>query len=101
MSQASESSLPTPVARPRMEAIDTTGARLRRTSISGRGTETPSRTIRVTLSSDPKYCRVTARAGAFYVMDRGYMDFERRRYSHNVDKTTGVRSDHCARHIDP
>ena len=55
-------------------------------------------------------------AGAFYVMDRGYLDFERlyfltlsaaffvvrtksnvilrRRYSHPVDKTTGVRSDH-------
>jgi Transposase DDE domain/Domain of unknown function (DUF4372) len=55
-------------------------------------------------------------AGAFYVMDRGYVDFERlygftlssaffvvrtksnvllqRRYSHAVDKTTGVRSDH-------
>src|SRR5438034_3033535 len=55
-------------------------------------------------------------AGAFYVMDRGYVDFERlyiftlsaaffvvrtksnillqRRYSHSVDKTTGVRSDH-------
>jgi transposase len=55
-------------------------------------------------------------AGAFYVMDRGYVDFERlyvftlsaaffvvrtksnvllqRRYSHPVDKTTGVRSDH-------
>src|ERR1700723_4115399 len=54
-------------------------------------------------------------AGAFYVMDRGYIDFERlfvftlcsaffvvrtksnvliqRRYSHPVDKTTGVRSD--------
>ncbi len=54
--------------------------------------------------------------GAFYVMDRGYIDFERlfvftlcsaffvvrtkenvllqRRYSHLVDKTTGVRSDH-------
>jgi hypothetical protein len=54
--------------------------------------------------------------GAFYVMDRGYVDFERlyrftlsaaffvvrtksnvllqRRYSHPVDKTTGVRSDH-------
>ena len=54
--------------------------------------------------------------GAFYVMDRGYIDFERlyvftlcsaffvvrtkenvllqRRYSHAVDKTTGVRSDH-------
>jgi transposase len=54
-------------------------------------------------------------AGAFYVMDRGYIDFERlyqftlnsaffvvraksnvlieRRYSHAVDKTTGVRSD--------
>jgi len=55
-------------------------------------------------------------AGAFYVMDRGYVDFERlyiftlsaaffvvrtksnvllqRRYSHPVDKFTGVRSDH-------
>ena len=55
-------------------------------------------------------------AGAFYVMDRGYVDFERlytfplsaaflvvrtksnvvlqRRYSHLVDQTTGVRSDH-------
>jgi hypothetical protein len=55
-------------------------------------------------------------AGAFYVMDRGYVDFARlyrftlsaaffvvrtktnvllqRRYSHPVDKTTGVRSDH-------
>jgi len=55
-------------------------------------------------------------AGAFYVMDRGYEDFQRlyiftlsaaffvvrtksnvllqRRYSHPVDKTTGVRSDH-------
>ena len=55
-------------------------------------------------------------AGAFYDMDRGYVDFERlfvftlslaffvtrsksnvklqRRYSHPVDKTTGVRSDH-------
>src|SRR3977135_1394423 len=54
--------------------------------------------------------------GAFYVMDRGYIDFERlfvftlcsaffgastkenvmlqRGYSHPVDKTTGVRSDH-------
>ncbi len=54
--------------------------------------------------------------GAFYVMDRGYVDFERlyvftmsaaffvvrtksnvllqRRYSHPVDKRTGVRSDH-------
>jgi transposase len=54
-------------------------------------------------------------AGAFYVMDRGYVDFERlyvfalsaaffvvrtkknvllqRRYSHEVDKNTGVRSD--------
>src|SRR5260370_25380844 len=54
-------------------------------------------------------------AGAFYVMDRGYIDFERlfvltlisafflvrtksnvllqRRYSHPVDKNTGVRSD--------
>jgi len=55
-------------------------------------------------------------AGAFYVVDRGYVDFKRlyrftlsaaffvvrtksnvllqRRYSHPVDKTTGVRSDH-------
>jgi len=55
-------------------------------------------------------------AGAFYVMDRGYVDFQRlyvftlsaaffvvrtksnvllqRRYSHSVDRTTGVRSDH-------
>jgi hypothetical protein len=55
-------------------------------------------------------------AGAFYVMDRGYVDFERlyvftlsaaffvvrtksnvilqRQYSHPVDRTTGVRSDH-------
>jgi len=55
-------------------------------------------------------------AGAFYVMDRGYVDFKRlyvftlsaaffvvrtksnvilqRRYSHPVDQTTGVRSDH-------
>src|SRR5450759_278498 len=55
-------------------------------------------------------------AGAFYVIDRGYLDFERlyvftlsaaffvvrtqssglrqRRYSHPVDKTTGVRSEH-------
>jgi hypothetical protein len=55
-------------------------------------------------------------AGAFYVMDRGYLDFERlyvfvlsaaffvvrtksnvllqRRYSRPVDKTTGLRSDH-------
>jgi hypothetical protein len=55
-------------------------------------------------------------AGSFYVMDRGYVDFERlyvfnlcsaffvvrtkenvllqRRYSHPVDKSTGVRSDH-------
>ena len=59
---------------------------------------------------------VMPEAGAFYVMDRGYIDFERlfvftlcsaffvvrtkenvllqRRYSHPVDKTTGVRSDH-------
>src|ERR1019366_2967822 len=57
-------------------------------------------------------------AGAFYVMDRGYVDFQRlywftlcsaffvvrtkenvllqRRYSHPVDKSTGVRSDHTA-----
>jgi transposase len=55
-------------------------------------------------------------AGAFYVMDRGYVDFERlylftlssaffvvrtksnvvlqRRYSHPIDRTTGIRSDH-------
>lgn len=59
---------------------------------------------------------VTLEAGAFYVMDRGYVDFERlyvftlsaaffvvrtksnvllqRRYSHPVDEATGVRSDH-------
>lgn len=59
---------------------------------------------------------ISPEAGAFYVMDRGYVDFERlfrftlssaffvvrtksnvllqRRYSHPVDKTTGVRSDH-------
>src|SRR5712672_3766600 len=59
---------------------------------------------------------IAPEAGAFYVMDRGYVDFERlygftlssaffvvrtksnvllqRRYSHAVDKTTGVRSDH-------
>jgi Domain of unknown function (DUF4372)/Transposase DDE domain len=59
---------------------------------------------------------IVPEAGAFYVMDRGYVDFERlyvftlsaaffvvrtkanvilqRRYSHQVDKSTGVRSDH-------
>src|SRR5271169_6214070 len=59
---------------------------------------------------------IVLEAGAFYVMDRGYVDFERlyeftlsaaffvvrtksnvllqRRYSHPVDKTSGVRSDH-------
>jgi hypothetical protein len=59
--------------------------------------------------------QILPEAGAFYVMDRGYLDFERlyiftlsaaffvvrtksnvalqRRYSHPVDKTTGVRSD--------
>jgi len=59
---------------------------------------------------------IAPEAGAFYVMDRGYVDFERlyvftlsaaffvvrtksnvliqRRYSQPVDKTTGVRSDH-------
>jgi hypothetical protein len=59
---------------------------------------------------------IALEAGAFYVMDRGYIDFERlyrftlesaffvvrtktnvlleRRYSRPVDKTTGVRSDH-------
>src|SRR5712672_3670348 len=59
---------------------------------------------------------IAPEAGAFYVMDRGYVDFERlyvftlsaaffvvrtksniliqRRYSHPVDKATGVRSDH-------
>src|ERR1700722_1281954 len=35
MSLASASSLPTPVALPRIEAMETTGARLRRASISG------------------------------------------------------------------
>ena len=61
---------------------------------------------------------LTIEAGAFYVMDRGYIDFERlyrftlsaaffvvrtktnvllqRRYSRPVDKTTGLRSDHTA-----
>jgi transposase len=60
--------------------------------------------------------QILPEAGAFYVMDRGYLDFERlfgftasgaffvvrtksnvilqRRYSRAVDKTTGVRSDH-------
>ena len=60
--------------------------------------------------------QILPEAGAFYVVDRGYIDFERlyvfelcaaffvvrtkanillqRRYSHPVDKTTGVRSDH-------
>ena len=60
--------------------------------------------------------QILPEAGAFYVMDRGYLDFERlyvftlsaaffvvrtksnvvldRRYSRPVDKTTGVRSDH-------
>jgi hypothetical protein len=59
---------------------------------------------------------IVPEAGAFYVMDRGYIDFERlfvfslsaaffvvrtknnvllqRRYSHEVDKSTGVCSDH-------
>ncbi len=59
---------------------------------------------------------IVPEAGAFYVMDRGYLDFDRlyfftlcsaffvvrtkenvllqRRYSHPVDKSTGVRSDH-------
>jgi len=59
--------------------------------------------------------QIMPEAGAFYVMDRGYIDFERlfvltlssaffvvrtkanvllqRRYSHPVDKSTGVRSD--------
>src|SRR6266702_654003 len=59
---------------------------------------------------------IAPEAGAFYVMDRGYVDFERlyvftlsaaffvvrtksnvvlqRRYSHPVEKATGVRSDH-------
>jgi transposase len=59
---------------------------------------------------------IVPEAGAFYVMDRGYVDFARlyvftlsaaffvvrtksnivlqRRYSHPVDKSTGVRSDH-------
>jgi len=59
--------------------------------------------------------QILPEAGAFYVMDRGYIDFERlfvftlcsaffvvrtkenillqRRYSHTVDKSTGVRSD--------
>jgi transposase len=62
--------------------------------------------------------QILPEAGAFYVMDRGYIDFERlyvftlsaaffvvrtkenvlleRRYSHPVDKSTGVRSDQTA-----
>jgi hypothetical protein len=35
MSLARDSSPPTPVVRPRIDTIDTTGARLRRTSMSG------------------------------------------------------------------
>lgn len=60
--------------------------------------------------------KIVPEAGAFYVMDRGYIDFDRlfvftthsaffvvrtkekmqlqRRYSHEVDQSTGVRSDH-------
>ena len=60
--------------------------------------------------------QILPEAGAFYVMDRGYVDFRRlfvftqslaffvvrskanvklqRRYSHQVDRSTGVRSDH-------
>ena len=60
--------------------------------------------------------QIAPEAGAFYVMDRGYLDFERlyrltlaaaffvtrtkdnvllqRRYSHSVDRTSGVKSDH-------
>jgi hypothetical protein len=37
ISEARDSSLPTSVARPRIDTIDTTGERLRRTSISGSG----------------------------------------------------------------
>src|SRR5664280_1779850 len=64
----------------------------------------------------PLTCAFRCSLGPFYVMDRGYVDFKRlyvftlsaaffvvrtksnillqRRYSHSVDKTTGVRSDH-------
>ena len=60
--------------------------------------------------------QITPEPGAFYVMDRGYLDFQRlyrltqaaaffvtrtkdnvllqRRYSHRVDPTSGIRSDH-------
>ena len=60
--------------------------------------------------------QIVPEAGAYYVMDRGYLDFERlyqltlaaaffvtrtkenvllqRRYSHSVDRTSGVKSDH-------
>ena len=60
---------------------------------------------------------IVAEPGSFYVMDRGYVDFERlhvfhrggaffvtrtkkgiqfrRRYSHDIDAATGVRSDHA------
>jgi hypothetical protein len=66
---------------------------------------------------------IVPEAGAFYVMDRGYVDFARlfvftlcsaffvvrtkenillqRRYSHPVDKSTGVRSDHTVILITP
>jgi hypothetical protein len=66
---------------------------------------------------------IVPEAGAFYVMDRGYVDFVRlfvftlcsaffvvrtkenillqRRYSHPVDKSTGVRSDHTVILITP
>jgi len=70
----------------------------------------------VAAGSIPRIClKIPIEAGAFYVMDRGYIDFERlyrftlssaffvvrskenvllqRRYSHAVDKSIGVRSD--------
>src|SRR4051812_17600838 len=45
MSQASASSLPFPVARPRINAIETNGARVRRTRTSGHASEA-ARTLR-------------------------------------------------------
>jgi hypothetical protein len=73
--------------------------------------------IRITKVHDVNILdQIVPEAGAFYVMDRGYIDFDRlyfftlcsaflvvrtkenvllqRCYSHPVDKSTGVRSDH-------
>jgi transposase len=67
--------------------------------------------------------QIVAEAGAFYVMDRGYLDFERlyrltlaaaffvtrtkdnvllqRRYSHPIDAASGVKSDHTVILVTP